>query len=225
MALKLMVPGQAIADTGYKLLKLDFPASCSRCGALAADRFETHRLLFRAGYRPTHLMGRRYAINRTYLLKLSLCQACYQSDFLTAPETIDRDATPLGRLARVHSVIRMVGGAIAALGFLLLTPFIPETAALAQVKRDWLLPVIIGVAVIMAGWLSMRAQQKRLVSQMQMRDPQSLKLPRAETRIPILESASELSAIALEIKVENEAWGQACAAHNHWQAEVLTEEH
>ena len=46
-------------------------------------------------------------------------------NFLEAPETLTGDANSLGRLSQLQNLLRTLGGIIAALGLLLLTPFVP----------------------------------------------------------------------------------------------------
>jgi hypothetical protein len=224
MAVKIMVPASAILENKEKTLVLDTPLRCSRCNRTPADFFESHRLKFRAGYTKTHLLGKKYAASREYTLKLRVCETCYQTDYLTAPETLDRDNTPLGRTAKRHSTAWMLGGLAAAVGFLLLTPIVPDTPALVVIKRLWQIPVVLGVLILLFTWLSQHAQQAR-VSKALHEAGQILQVVfRAEVRTPILADAQDGSVIALEIKLENELWAEECAGAKHWQAEKLPAE-
>jgi hypothetical protein len=221
MAVKIMVPASAIRESQ---VLLDVPLRCSRCDRAPADYFENHRLKFRAGYTNTHLLGKRYANSHDYTLKLRVCETCYQTDYLTAPETLDRDVTPLGRIARLHTTARMLGSLFAAAGFLLLTPIIPGTPALLPIKALWQIPVALGVVTLMLAWLSQRAQQGKVTKALHESGQWLTPVPRAEVRTPILPDAQDGSAIALEIKLENEAWALESAEVKGWQAEKLAVE-
>jgi hypothetical protein len=190
---------------------------------MPADYYENHRLHFRAGFRNTHLYGKRYTIDKSYALKIKVCESCYRSDFLIAPEAINHDNTPLGKVARLHSIGWSTGTLISAIGFLFLTPFIPSIGMLALIKNYWEIPVGLGVLVLMATWLSQRSQQRKVRREIEATQPGFKFHPRAEVRTPILTGADDKNGIALEIKIENETWALESANILKFQAEKLNE--
>lgn len=220
MSIKVMVPASDIIALKNHTLLLDTPQRCSRCNLVPANYYETHRLKFRVGYRNTHLYGKKYKIADNYLLKIRVCETCYQTDYLTHPEMLDRDTTVQGRIAKFHSIAWTLGGMLAAVGFLLLTPIIPETPAFQPIKSLWQVPVILGVLTLFLTWLSQRKQQNRVLHELENSGTDFQSRQRVEVRTPILVDDKDLSVIALEIKLDNAAWAEETAKYYHW----LTEE-
>ncbi|KAF0112246.1 MAG: Uncharacterized protein FD147_307 [Chloroflexi bacterium] len=222
MSIKVMIPASSMIDIKNTTLLLDSPQSCSRCDQLPADFFESHRLKFRAGYQKTHIFGKKYKVENNYTLKIRVCETCYQADYLTNPEMLDRDATTQGRIAKFHSIAWTLGGLLAAAGFLLLTPIIPDTPALKPFKDLWQAPVAVGVLVLFLTWLSQRKQQSLILHALDSAGKDIRSYSRAEVRTPILADENDLSAVALEIKFDNEVWAMETAAIHHWLTEKIT---
>ena len=159
MPLKIVIPARIILEQKDGILRLDQPLACSRCGRTPADNFESHRLKLRAGLKHDPLPGRRYKLDHNYTLKIPLCARCYQMNYLEAPETLTGDANSLGRLSQLQNLLRTLGGVIAALGLLLLTPFIPAITSLAAVKSHWWIPMAAGVGLVLLGLYSQVSAQ------------------------------------------------------------------
>ena len=223
MAIKIMVPGSAIHNLAEGDLVLNFPPRCSRCGATPANQFETHRLKFRAGYNTTHLYGKKYKVSKNYNLKIRICESCYHANYLSHPETMDRDATALGRSARIHSVLWLIGGMTAGLGLLLLTPLVPQVSFLGTLKSYWHLVTAGGVFVLLVAWLIQKNMQRKVFANLTEAKYDFDHLQRAEARTPILENADSNNGIALEIGLDNEEWGRECAEHAGWHSEKKEE--
>ena len=162
MPLKIVVPASVILQHKDGVLSLDQPLTCSRCGRTPADFFESHRLKLRAGLKHNPLPGRRYKLDHNYILKMRLCERCYQMSYLEAPETLTGDANSLGRLSQLQNLLRTLGGVIAALGLILLTPFIPATTAFSGIKAHWWIPMAAGVGLVLLGLYSQVTAQMKL---------------------------------------------------------------
>lgn len=223
MPFKLVIPASAILEQKDGILRLDHPARCSRCSRTPANFNESHRLKLRAGLKHNPLPGRRYKMERDYRLKLRVCERCYNMNYLQAPETLAEDANPLGRLARMQDFLRMLGGIIAGLGFLFLTPFIPDTAALLPIKARWWIPLSAGVGLVLLGLASQVLAQMKLRRQLESAGEFDPALNRAEVRTPLYAVPSDESQVALEVKVENEDWMKECAAFYHYHLEEFKE--
>lgn len=223
MPFKLIIPASAILEQKDGILRLDHPDRCSRCGRTRADFIESHRLKLRAGLKHNPLPGKRYKMERNYQLKLSVCERCYQMNYLQAPETLAEDANPLGRVAQMQNFLRMLGGIIAGLGLLFLTPFIPATAALIPIKTRWWIPLSAGVGLVLLGLGSQVSAQMKLRRQLESAGEFDPTLERTEVRTPLYADPSDENQVALEVKLENEAWSKECAAFYHYHLEEFKE--
>lgn len=223
MPLKIVIPARIILEQKDAKLKLDQPRTCSRCGNTPADYIESHRLKLRAGLKHNPLPGKRYKLDHNYTLKLPLCARCYQLNFLEAPETLTGDANTLARLSQMQNLLRTLGGIIAALALLLLTPFVPATNPFAGVKAQWWIPMTAGVGLVLLGLYSQVTAQMKLRRQLESTGELDLTLTRAEVRTPLYAVPEDLNQVALEIKVENERWAQECAAYYHFHIEEFEE--
>jgi hypothetical protein len=223
MPLKIVVPASVILQQKDGVLKLDQPLSCSRCGQSPADFFESHRLKLRAGLKHNPLPGRRYKLDHNYTLKLRLCPRCYQMSYLEAPETLTGDANSLGRLSRLQNLLRTLGGVIAALGLILMTPFIPATTAFSGIKAHWWIPIAAGVGLVLLGLYSQVIAQMKLRRALESAGEFDISLSRAKVRTPLYANPADQSQVALEINVDNEKWVQGCAAYYHFHIEEFAE--
>ncbi|MCX6056439.1 MAG: hypothetical protein NTZ74_16310 [Chloroflexi bacterium] len=222
MSTKIMIPAGIIHGLKKTPLVLDFPMRCSRCDVEPAEYLETHRLKFRVGYQKTHLYGKKYHLTSNYLLKIRVCESCYLSDYLTHPETLDRDETPQGRIARIHTTSWTLGSLLSAAGFLLLTPIIPEIPAFQLIKTLWQIPVILGVLTLLLTWLSQRKQQILVLKKLEKYEKDLKTYARAEVRTPILSDINDMDAIAVEIRLDNDRWATETADFHLWSAEAFT---
>jgi len=223
MPFKLVIPASAILAQKDGILRLDHPARCVRCGRTPADFNESHSLKLRAGLKHNPLPGRRYKMERNYQLKLKVCDRCYRMNYLQAPETLAGDANPLGTLARMQNFLRMLGGIIAGLGLLFLTPFIPATTALLPIKTHWWIPMTAGVGLVLLGLASQVSAQMKLRRQLESAGDFDPALERAEVRTPLYADPSDENQVALEVKIENEAWAKECADFYHYHLEEFKE--
>lgn len=219
MPVQILIPASEVKNRQGIPLILENGNSCSRCGQSPADFFEIHRLVYRVGFRSTHLYGKRFKISSKYQLNIRLCETCFQSDFLTHPELMDDDKSPLARISRFYSAAWTIGGLFAALGFLLLTPIIPQIGVLTRIKTLWQVPVIFGVLVLFLTWLSQRKYQSKVLHEMEKRNPDFRPLPRAEVHPYVLRDEEDLTLTALEIILLNEPWAKACASQHQWKCE------
>lgn len=223
MPFKLVIPASAILEQKDGILHLDHPDRCSRCGRTPASFNENHRLKLRAGLKHNPLPGRRYKMERNYQLKIRVCERCYHMNYLQAPETLAEDDNPLGQLARVQNFLRMLGGIIAGLGLLFLTPFIPATAGLLSVKTHWWIPMSAGVGLVLLGLASQVWAQMKLRHQLESAGELDPVVERAEVRTPLYDDPSDVNQVALEVKLENETWARECAAFYHYHLEEFKE--
>ena len=223
MPLKIVIPASVILQQKDGILRLEHPVTCSRCGQTPADYFESHRLKLRAGLKHNPLPGRRYKLDHNYILKIPLCARCYQLNFLEAPETHTGDSNSLGRLSQLQNLLRTLGGIIAALALLLLTPFVPATAAFATMKAQWWIPMTAGVGLVLLGLYSQVTAQMKVRRALEATGELDLTLTRAEVRTPLYAAPEDLNQVALEIRVENERWAQECAVYYHFHIEEFEE--
>jgi hypothetical protein len=223
MPFKLVIPASAILEQKDGILQLDHPDRCSRCGRTPAGFNENHRLKLRAGLKHNPLPGRRYKMERNYQLKLRVCERCYHMNYLQAPETLADDDNPLGQLARVQNFLRMLGGIIAGLGLLFLTPFIPATTALIPIKTHWWIPMSAGVGLVLLGLASQVWAQMKLRRQLESAGEFDPALERAEVRTPLYADPLDENQVALEVKIENESWSKECATFYHYHLEEFKE--
>lgn len=222
MSVRILIPASEVKNRQGIPLILENGNSCSRCGQSPADFFETHRLIYRVGFRSTHLYGKKYKISSGYQLKLKVCETCFQSDFLTHPELMDDDKSHLARITRFYSMAWSLGGLLAAVGFLLLTPFIPQIGVLKVIKTLWQLPVILGVLVLFLTWLSQRKYQSKVLREIEDRNPGFRSLPRTEVHSYVLRDEDDLTLTALEVVLINESWAEVCAQKNQWKYELVS---
>lgn len=223
MPFKIVIPASAILAQKDSTLRLDYPVRCSRCDQTPAEFSESHRLKLRAGLKHNPLPGRRYKMERNYQLRIRVCERCYRMNYLQAPETLSTDANRLGRLSRVQNFLRMLGGVIAGLALLFLTPFVPATAAFLPIKTHWWIPMAAGVGLILLGLASQVSMQMKLRRQLEAADQFNPALERAEVRTPLYADPSDENQVALEVRLDNEAWAKECAAHYHYHLEEFSE--
>lgn len=220
----ILVPLKDLPPSPGGSLVLDHPQRCSRCGAATAEFFETHELRLRAGQKRGGYYRPRFELNKPYQLKISVCRDCYESDYLITPETMKRDATPIGRKARTYALLTTIGGTAAALGVLLLTPLVPAVSFLATLKAWWQAIVLLGLLFIFAAWFIQRQQQKRLQAELSAHGVTPEDRTRADVRTPILRANPDEEAIPLEINITDPAWAKECADQHHWIIESRPEE-
>lgn len=222
MPVKILVPFKTVQDAVGGTLILDHPERCSRCGNTPAEFFATHRLKLRAGRKRPGLYRPRFALDKKYTVKIRVCESCYQSDFLTDPESFDRDPTPLGRQARMNFFGYMIGALVAAVGLLLLTNILPDLGVTADLKKYWRIPAIVGLLIIGVFWLLQKQQQKKVREWLAARNFDPTQSRRADARIIVVDSIDDPAAIPLEIGFENEQWAEDCAKRNRWAIETYT---
>ena len=171
MPVQILIPANEVKNRQGIPLVLENEQHCSRCYQTPADFYEVHRLHYRVGFKNNHLYGKKYRISIDYRLKLGLCETCYQSDFLVHPEVLDRNHSPLSRIANFHSTAWTIGSLLAGCGFLLLTPIIPPYGVLITIKQLWQVPVIMGVLVLFLTWLSQKKYQSKVLRAIEKSNP------------------------------------------------------
>jgi hypothetical protein len=223
MSVKIKIPASAILTAKDGMLVLENGNRCSRCDRTPAAYFETHRLKYQVGLRKKSIYSKKFDISRRYQLKIAICEICQQSDFLTQPDLLDRDGSELGRIVQFHALTRMLGGLLAALGFLLLTPFIPEGGILQPLKQIWQIPVAVGVIVLLLTWMSQRKYHQRVLADFEQKHPGFIAPHRGQVCTIVLEDEKDPSLTALELTLENEAWAKEAASINQWDCATTTE--
>jgi hypothetical protein len=226
MPVQILIPASEVKYRQGSALVLENDGRCSRCNQTPAEFFEVHRLHYRVGFKHNHLYGKKYRISKDYLLKISVCETCFQSDYLTHPDLLDRGTSPLAKIAHLHSIAWTIGGLLAACGFLLLTPIIPAKGILNTIKQMWQVPVIMGVIVLFLTWLSQKKYQSKVLHQIENENPGFRPLARAEVHTYVLRNEDDPSATAMEVILKNELWAEACAKKYQWKCEqaLLPEE-
>lgn len=219
MPVKIKVTAKEISELRSAPLTLVLGGRCSRCDRSPADFFETHRLKYRVGYKQFKISGKKYDVSRDFWLKIGICEACYQSDFLTHPDLLDRNGSRLAKISQFHSALWTLGGAFAAIGFVLLTPLVPDSGFLSTLKGLWQVPVGFGVLILFLNWLSQRKFQSQTLHALEKANPKFSIHSRAEVRSIILDNEHDLSVPALEIIMENEPWAKEIAEQHHWTCE------
>lgn len=222
MPVKIIIPASEVKNRQGIPLILENGQRCSRCDQSPADFFELHRLHYRVGFKLNHLYGKKYRISKQYQVKLKVCETCFQSDFLTHPDLMDNDRSPLARIARFHSTAWTIGGLLAAFGFILLTPIIPQNGILSTIKQLWQVPVIMGVIVLFLAWLSQKKYQSKVLQAIEKANPGFQPQPRTEVHTYVLLNEEDSSATALEIILINEKWGNECASQHNWHHEQIS---
>lgn len=222
MSVQVLIPASEVKSRGENPLILENDQRCSRCNQSPAGYFEVHRLHYRIGFKHSHLYGKKYRISKNYLLKIAVCERCYKSDFLTHPELLDQNKTPLARISRFHSTAWTIGALLACCGFLLLTPIIPQSGILITIKQMWQVPVIMGVIVLFLTWLSQKKYQTKVLHEMEATHPGFRSLRRAEVHTYVLRDEEDPSATALEIHLDNKEWAEECANLHHWKFELTS---
>ena len=220
MSVKIRIPASEIAALKKEGLVLENGKRCSRCNGSPACHFEMHRLKYLVGLKKNRISGNKYQVSKSYRLKLAICETCYQSDFLSTPDLLDLDGSPLSKIMQFHNTTRTLGGLLAALGFLLLTPFVPDTDFLTPLKQIWQLPVVIGVIVLLLSWLSQRKFHNRVLAEFEKKYPGIDSHPRAEITTRVLEIEEVPSAVAVEINMANETWAVEVAETRKWAYDI-----
>lgn len=216
MPLKILVPLNRVQQALKTGLVLDYPHRCSRCGAVPAEHYETHRLNLRIGQKRAGLYRQTYRVSQPYRLKIKVCEACYRTDFVTSIEELEKDNTGAGRLARLYNASFTVGGAIACVGLLLMTNIIQSESALGSVKAYW--PYIVGSGgfIILAAWMHQRYSIRKELESLESAGIIPAERPRAEARTPVLDNENDPLAVPLEISLKDEAWAAECAEYYHY---------
>ncbi len=219
MPVLIFIPSSEVKNRQGNPLILEHERRCSRCDQSPASFFEIHRLHYRVGFKHSHLYGKKYRLSENYLLKVGVCETCFKSDFLTHPEVLDHNNSQLARISRFHSKAWTIGGLLACIGFLLLTPIIPQNGILSTIKQMWQVPVIMGVIVLFLTWLSQKKYQTKVLHEIEAANPGFQPLARAEVHTYVLRDEEDPNATALEILLDNEEWAKACANDHQWKFE------
>lgn len=220
MPVKISIPASELIDLQNNPLILKIDQGCSRCDQTPAEFYEVHRISLRIGVKKNRLISKKYDLSRRFQLKISVCETCYQSDFLTHPDSLDHNSSRLSRIAKFHSVTWTLGALLAAVGFILLTPIIPDTGLLQSLKSMWQIPIGVGILVLLLTWFSQKKYQNKVLGELERSTPNFHPRKRADVNAPILESSKDLSLTALEIKMDNEPWAMEVAKSHGWSYET-----
>lgn len=222
MPIKISIPAREVKNRQGTAIILENGQRCSRCDQSPADFFETHRMYYRVDHKKSHLFGKKYRISKDYKVELKVCETCFQSDFLTHPDLMDNDRSPLARIARFHSIAWTIGALLAGIGFILLTPIVPEIGVLSTIKQIWQIPVIMGVIVLLLTWLSQKKYQNKVLHTIEKMKPNFQPLARSEVHNIVLRNEADPTETALEITITNETWAKECAAQHDWHFEYIS---
>jgi len=217
MPVKITVPAKTIKELIENTLMLENAQRCSRCGRSPASFFEVHKAYYRVGKLPNRLYGKKFKFSKSFKLKIGICETCYQTDYLTHPDRLDRNGSSLAKISSFHSATWMIGVLLAAFGFILLTPIVPEIGVLTTLKQSWQIPVGVGVIVLLLTWLSQKKYQNKVLQELETSAPGFMKRSRASITTLVLENETDLSMPALEVSFENEDWAVELAEVHHWQ--------
>ncbi len=218
MTIQVSIPAKDILALEKDSLDLTAPRRCSRCDNPHAPFFETHPLRYRADLMPNRNVAHRYRINKSFRLRLPLCEKCYRASFIEDPETFTADKTRLGKIARLRSACIKIAAGIALIGFVLLMDILPLPAVLADIPFFWLYIILGGVALLAlvfgATALLGRSIQRSLgPSDYNLRYPRAVAYETIETEKP------SPSKTAIFLRLANETWATECAHANHWKYE------
>jgi hypothetical protein len=224
VARRIDIPLSDVQKALGGFLVLDHPACCSRCGALLADHYETHKLRLRIGPNRRGLYGQTYRINRPYHLRIRVCENCYKADFAVCPEEFDKDDTALGRLSRLHSRLFTLGAVIACVGLLLMTDIISSASALGGIKLYWPFITAPGGLLVLGTWMHQRLRQRRVLEDLDKAGIDPTRTPRSAVRTPVLEDDKDAATIPLQLMLKDEKWAEECANRYNWSTEIETKE-
>ena len=216
MSLILDVPISDILKASERTLVLAHPQRCSRCGSPTAGEYDIRRLRVLARPQRSSFGRVRFRYTYPYQLKIQVCADCRQADYVTHPEQVKGDATPLGKIAHLQSLGLTTGGIIAALGILFNTPMIPAIGVLSTLKQYWMYIAAVGVVITLSMWLYQSQVQKRTAANLTARGYNIEAHPRAEIRTPALNDETDPNAIPLEIRLADDEWAKDCAESHGW---------
>lgn len=217
--MRMLVPYQAVSQTDAKELIINQPGRCSHCNAEPAAKFETHRLMIKADKIPNRQIGRKYRIQQRLLVRLPLCETCYLKGYLTAPDTYAKDDTPLGIQSRRLDWLANIAGILAAVGIILLTPFIPAVGFLTAVKSYWYIVLGAGVLILGVAWGIQRTSQAKVQRELQDLHADPQQYPRANLWAELISGNPDPTSDAVTVQMENESWLNECARLNEWRME------
>jgi hypothetical protein len=104
---------------------------------------------------------------------------------------------------------------------LLLTPLVPNSGFLTVLKTGWWVNVTAGLALVITATLSQMSARGSLQKALTNAGIFDRELVRAEVRTPLFADPNDLDQVALEIRMNNEAWAGECAAHYHFDFEEI----
>jgi len=100
MSRRVLIPFQAIQSRDSSDWVINQPARCSRCNADPAPYFETHAVTVKIKRIAHRQVGTKYRSESHLLVRLPLCETCYQKSYLSDPDSLRYDDTPLGKEVR-----------------------------------------------------------------------------------------------------------------------------
>ena len=80
-----------------------------------------------------------------------------------------------------------------------------------------------GVGLVLLGLASQVSMQMKLRRQLEAANQFDPTLERAEVRTPLYANPTDENQVALEVRLNNEAWAKECAGHYHYHLEEFTE--
>ena len=217
--MRLNVPYSAVKDLPNRELRIEQPSRCSHCNAEPAPMVETHVVTIKADHIPHRTLGTRYQTQTRIVVRLPLCEACYLKEYLIAPDSYTKDSSDLGAQSRIRDRLANIGGGLAGLGILLLTPLLPGVGLLDIFKSYWYILMVIGVALLIITWVMQRSAQSKVRRELEALNAEPGQYPRADVWSEAVENPEDLSAPAVRMILKNEDWMEDCARLNGWRVE------
>ena len=219
MTKRLLIPFQALHEFETNELVIDQPARCSQCNAEPAAFFETHRVSIKTGKIPYRTISKKYRSEKHVLVRLPLCETCYLKGYLASPDSYVNDTTALGEEARRSEKLSNVGGIIAGIGILLITPLIPAAGFLAALKSYWYVLLGGGVLLLIITWVLQRRSQAGVRKTLEQQGTDLSIFPQADVWPDAVAGELDPASIVLQVAMENESWMADCSRLNGWRLE------
>jgi hypothetical protein len=220
MAEKINIPARVVLENHSATLDLNFPARCSRCNAFPANYYETHQVKYEAGLINNRTFTKKFRTSKKISLRLPLCEACYQANFIENPDSCVKDQNKLGKIAHWHSVCFTTSSLVTGLAFILLMKVIPLPAEFPWLQFLWLM--LIGMALLIFaisfGLLQLKNHQLRSSLKELNYDFQ---LHRAEVFAKMQKDDPQADDVAVTALLQNEDWAQECGDHYGWVCEKI----
>jgi hypothetical protein len=223
MTIRISIPAKIVLENKSGTLDLVYPPRCSRCDAAEATRFETHVLKYEAGLNRFRQINKKFRSAVSFRLRLPLCELCYQANFIENPDSCDRDANPLGRIAHWRSVGIITASLVACLAFIVLMRFIPLPATMPWLQNLWLMQIGLALLIYAITFGAVELKNQKLRQNLVDRQYDA-HFHRAEVFAKMQLEDPRPDDVAVIATLENDGWADECADHYGWLCEKLEPE-